>query len=89
VSKTYKDKKYKYLTSLEQSKHLRTKCVETNCEYCYAIPKTNRSKREREALAYELSAYNLLTATDALQETLDVFGVEKINPLTTTTKEAN
>lgn len=87
MSKTFKDKKTKYLTAKETTTtHLRTKCVERDCDYCFAIPKVNRKTRERLAIEFELSSYNLLVASDALKEIM--LGLE--NPLTTTTtKEAN
>lgn len=86
MSRTFKDKKTKYLTAKETTTHLRTKCVERDCDYCFAIPKVNRKTRERLAIEFELSSYNLLVASDALQEQL--FNLNN-NPLITTTKEAN
>jgi hypothetical protein len=47
--------------------------------------RNTRSTRERLAYTYELSAYDLLTATEALQLSIQ----SDPQNLTTTTKEAN
>lgn len=88
MSRTIKDIRFDYLDDIEKSKRIRSgKKCKSGCNYCmWARDSRNtRSTRERLAYTYELSAYDLLTATEALQLSIQ----SDPQNLTTTTKEAN
>ena len=87
MSRTIKDVRFDYLDDKEKAKRIsHGKRCKSGCYYCVWARdnKNNRTTRERNALAYELSAYNLLTATEALQ-----LSIQSDPQETTTTKEAN